>query len=280
MSYKQILVQLDDNRQRSEKLIAAAIRLARDFAAQLVGVYVVPGLDMTPSLAAMLPDGIVAARLKQSGDAQHDAERTFREAAARDGLAAIEWRAPAGPAIETAIAHGRTTDLIVVGQAEPDAEGAAFTADLINADVLSTGRPVLVVPYTGADPTWGEHVLVAWDGGHEASRAIADALPLLRRARKVSVMVVNADEASVAGSAPAATRLAAWLTQHGVDIGIVHQESTDVRVGEWLLSRVADSGCDLVVMGGYAHARVREMVLGGVTRSMLAAMTVPVLMSH
>jgi nucleotide-binding universal stress UspA family protein len=257
-----------------------SIGLARDFAAQLVGVYIVPGLEMTPSLAAMLPDGIVAARLKQSGDAQHDAERAFRDAAARGALASIEWRAPAGPAIETAIAHGRTTDLIVVGQAEPDAEGAAFATDLINAAVLSTGRPVLVVPYTGAEPTWGENVLVAWDGGHEASRAIADALPLLRRARKVSVMVVNADEASVAGSAPAATRLAAWLAQHGVDIGIVHQESTDVRVGEWLLSRVADSGCDLVVMGGYAHARVREMVLGGVTRSMLAAMTVPVLMSH
>jgi len=257
-----------------------SIGLARDFAAQLVGVYIVPGLEMTPSLAAMLPDGIVAARLKQSGDAQHDAERAFRDAAARGGLASIEWRAPAGPAIETAIAHGRTTDLIVVGQAEPDAEGAAFTADLINAAVLSTGRPVLVVPYIGVSATWGENVLVAWDGGHEASRAIADALPLLRRARKVSVMVVNADDASVAGSAPAAARLAAWLAQHGIDIGIVHQDSTDARVGEWLLSRVADSGCDLVVMGGYAHARVREMVLGGVTRSMLAAMTVPVLMSH
>ena len=165
-----------------------SIGLARDFAAQLVGVYIVPGLEMTPSLAAMLPDGIVAARLKQSGDAQHDAERAFRDAAARGGLASIEWRAPAGPAIETAIAHGRTTDLIVVGQAEPDAEGAAFTADLINAAVLSTGRPVLVVPYTGLDDgaAVGENVLVAWDGGHEASRAIADALPLLRRARKVS----------------------------------------------------------------------------------------------
>jgi nucleotide-binding universal stress UspA family protein len=126
----------------------------------------------------------------------------------------------------------------------------------------------------------GENVLVAWDGGHEASRAIADALPLLERARKVNVLAVNADENSSVGDAPAADRLVAWLSQHGVDVSVVHQQSDDVRVGEWLLSQVTESGCDLIVMGGYAHSRVREAVLGGVTRSMLQAMTVPVLMSH
>lgn len=280
MSYKQILIHVDDDRERSEQRLDAAIRLARESAAQIVGAYIVPGFEITPSLAAMLPGEILDARLRQSGDAQHGAEQAFRSAAARAGLASVEWRAPAGPAIETAVAHGRTTDLIVVSQVRPDAEGARFAADLIDSAVLSTGRPVLVVPYIGIGATLGENVLIAWDGGHEASRAIADAMPLLERARKVTVIAVNTDEASATGGAAAAARLAAWLAQHGVDVGVVHRESTDVGIGEWLLSRVSDSGCDLIVMGGYAHARMREVVLGGVTRTMLEAMTVPLLIAH
>jgi nucleotide-binding universal stress UspA family protein len=280
MSYKQILVHIDDDSEHSAQRADAAMRLAHAFAAQLVGAYVVPEFEITPSLAAMLPKELVNARLAQSGDAQHRAEATFLQAAAQSGLTAVEWRAPAGAALDIAVAHGRSTDLIVVSQAKPATDSAAFASNLINAAVLSTGRPVLVIPYIGAGATLGENVLVAWDGGHEASRAIADALPLLERARKVNVLAVNADEDSSVGDAPAAARLVAWLSQHGVDVSVVHQQSADVRVGEWLLSQVTESGCDLVVMGGYAHSRVREAVLGGVTRSMLQAMTVPVLMSH
>ena len=280
MSFKQILVHIDDDSQRSAQRTEVAMRLAHTFTAQLVGAYVVPEFAITPALAAMLPAELVSARLAQSGAAQHGAEATFLQAAAQSGLAAVEWRAPAGPAIDIAVAHGRSTDLIILSQAQPETEGAAFASNLVNAAVLSTGRPVLVIPYIGAGATLGENMLVAWDGGHEASRAIADALPLLKRARQVSVLAVNADEDSSVGDAPAATRLVAWLSQHGVDVSVTHQQSTDVRVGEWLLSRVADSGCDLVVMGGYAHSRMREAVLGGATRSMLHAMTVPVLMSH
>lgn len=280
MALKQILVLVDDDAARSAQRTAVAARLARAHDAELVGAYLVTGVAMTPSLAAMLPDDVVRARLAQSGGAQHRAERAFRDGATQAGVAAIDWRAPAGAPVEAAVAHGRATDLVVVGQPESGGPSAAFATDLLNAAVLETARPVLVVPYIGAPATCGEHVLVAWDGGRESTRAIADALPLLERARKVEVMAINAGDAADATGAPAASRLAAWLATHGIDAGDVHHETTDVNVAAWLLSRVADSGCDLVVMGGYEHSQLRERVLGGATREMLEAMTVPVLMSH
>jgi nucleotide-binding universal stress UspA family protein len=280
MALKQILVHVDDDTARSAQRAAIAARLARTHDAELVGMYLVTGVAMTPSLAAMLPDDIVRARLAQSGNAQHRAERAFRDAAAKAGLAAIDWRAPAGAPLEAAIAHGRATDLIVVGQAEPGGTDVVFATDILDAAVLETARPVLVVPYVGLPPTSGEHLLVAWDGGREATRAIGDAMPLLERARKVEVLAIDTGDATDATGAPAAARLTAWLARHGVDVGAVHHDTTDVGVAAWLLSRVADSGCDLVVMGGYEHARARERVMGGATREMLEAMTVPVLMSH
>ena len=110
--------------------------------------------------------------------------------------------------------------------------------------------------------------------------APSDALPLLERARRVTVIAVSRDETAAAEDSPAEARLGAWLREHGVDVEIARHAVGDVTPGEWLLSRAADLGSDLIVMGGYGHTRVRELVLGGVTRTMLQAMTVPVLMSH
>jgi nucleotide-binding universal stress UspA family protein len=277
MTYRQILVHVDDAQPSAER-VAAAVRLARQFDAALVGAYLVPTATLTPSVAALLPGDVVKARLAETGGAQHDAEHAFRRAAA--GVRAVEWRAPAGPPIDAAIAHARACDLCIVGQPRPGAGEAAFAIDLAAAAILSSGRPVLCVPWIGAPPTLGTDVLVAWDGGREATRAIADALPFLAAAQRVRVVAVNRDEDAELTGKVAAARLGGWLAQHGVAVTGIDHDTTDVDVAAWLLSRAADLESDLVVMGGYAHARMREAVLGGVTRSMLGAMTVPVLMSH
>jgi nucleotide-binding universal stress UspA family protein len=124
--------------------------------------------------------------------------------------------------------------------------------------------------------------MVAWDGSREAARALADALPFLIRARQVTVACLD-PSASVRGAdAPARDRLVAYLHRHGVTARLESDNvgDEDLAVGDWLLSRVADLGGDLIVMGGYGHPRWRERVLGGATRMLLARMTVPVLMSH
>ncbi|MEO5784147.1 MAG: universal stress protein [Casimicrobiaceae bacterium] len=147
--------------------------------------------------------------------------------------------------------------------------------------MLSSGRPLLIVPMIGAQPVLGDNVLVAWDGGREAARAVADALPLLQRAKRVTVIVVDADGGLRSRGPAAESPLVAWHHRHDVNAEVHRYDAPDIPIGEWLLSRAADGGSDLVVMGGYGYTRrVRELVLGGVTRTMLQSMTVPVLMSH
>lgn len=266
----------------SRSQLGVAVGLSRNFAARLVGIYLDDAMEITPSVAALLPNDIVAQYLRTNADAQRAAEDAFRQAAAAAAVTDIEWRAPAGEAIEAAVAHARCADLIVVEQPAPAEAGWSFAAQLVAAVLLETGRPMLVVPYVGAPATVGTNVLVAWDGGREASRALADAMPLLVRARQVTVACLDPGASARGVDAAARARLAAYLQRHGAAVHIEHDNlgEGDVAVGDWLLSRVADLGGDLIVMGGYGQPRWREQVLGGATRALLAAMTVPVLMAH
>jgi len=276
MSYRSILVHVDD--ESSVPRLDYAILLARAFSAELVGIYLVPGTDLTPSAAAMLRSDVVERRLGKFVDAQHAAEKAFAAATSNCGLAAVDWRAPAGPVVDAAIAHARCSDLFVLGQ--DNGSGAGFGTALVSNVLLSSGRPTLVVPRVGAPATLAENVLVAWDGGREAARAIGDAIPLLARAKRVDVVSVDDAAEPAVSDRLADARLRAWLGRHGVAVDIARQEARDVGIGDWLLSRAADAASDLVVMGGYGHARMRELVLGGATRTMLRSLTVPVFMAH
>jgi nucleotide-binding universal stress UspA family protein len=279
MPFKTILVHIDAS-EPCKRRLEAAIRLAVDFRALMVGIYLVAGTDLPPSVAVLLPSDVLDRHLRESVDAQREAEQLFRRASAAGHVATIEWRAPAGAPLDAAIAHGRCADLFVMGQYEPDDPARLFNQELVATTIVSTGRPAMIIPYTGARSTLGENVLVAWDGGREASRAIADALPFLERARKVTVIAVDSGSNAHMVDTHATSRLAAYLHANGVAASISHDDATEISIGDRLLSRAADLGSDLIVMGGYGHARLREFVLGGVTRTMLETMTVPVLMSH
>ena len=281
VTYKTILVLLEQGAETNSR-VRIAVDLARSFSAGLVGVYLSTSPEITPSVAALLPDEIVDRYLRGSGDVQYAAEQAFREAAAKAEWRDVEWRSPSGPPIDAAVAHGRCADLIVVGQPRVGEASWLFSSQLATAALMETGRPLLVVPYVGASRSLGDSVLIAWDGGREASRAVADAMPLLRRATRVTVGCFDPGASERGADATGRARLAEYLRRHGISIEIDYTKlgPIDIPVGEWLLSRVADLGCDLVVMGGYGHPRWREQVLGGATRTLLSSMTVPVLMSH
>jgi len=123
-------------------------------------------------------------------------------------------------------------------------------------------------------------VLIAWDAGVEAARAVRDALPLLRRADTVEVAVFDPERGRREHGEQPGADVALYLARHGVKVSVARQSGADFEVGAQILSRAADTGADLIVMGAYGHSRVRELVLGGVTRTILESMTVPVLMSH
>jgi nucleotide-binding universal stress UspA family protein len=274
-----MVVLLDDSVHCRHR-VDLAVSLALEHGSELVGVYLVPTAEVTPTIAALLPPDVVARRLADSGDAQHRAETAFREAASKAGLTAIEWRAPAGNPIDAALVHTRCTDLAIVGQSDVAGPHRAFARELAENVVLSCGRPALVVPYLLASAETGRNVLVAWNGGREAARAVADAMPLLTSARQVVVASLGRGASNSDTIAHAQAHLASYLRAHKVDARFKHHDAERGAVGERLLSLAADLGSDLIVMGGYGHARSRELILGGVTRTMFEAMTVPVLMSH
>ena len=279
MSFKTILVHIDRSEHCKGRL-DAAIRLAVDSRALLIGIYLVAGTDLAPSVAALLPSDVLDRHQRESADAQREAEQFFRRATAAANVGNSEWRAPAGAPLEAAVVHGRCANLFVMGQPEPDDPARLFGQELVTTTIVSTGRPTIIVPYIGARASLGENVLVAWDGGREAARAIADALPFLERARQVTVIVVDSGSTGHMVDRQAISRLTAYLHANGITATITRDDATGIGVGERLLSRTADLGSDLIVMGGYGHTRLREFVLGGATRTILETMTVPVFMSH
>jgi len=279
MDYRSLLVHIDDSDQSDVRLDIAA-RLARKLDAELAGAYLVPTRELTPFTSAMLPDAMVQQRLHESGDAQARAELRFRAAAEREGLMAVDWSAPAGPPIDAAISHARYSDMTILGQAQPTEAHAAFANDLVRSVLMSSGRPVLIVPHAGEFASIGETVVIAWKEARESARAVADALPFLERARKVVVVSISAPRDESVRETLSDAGIAAFLARHGVAAEVRHEVAEDIDAGNLLLSRAADLEADLIVMGAYSRPRLSEFVLGGVTRVMLQAMTVPVLMSH
>jgi nucleotide-binding universal stress UspA family protein len=174
--------------------------------------------------------------------------------------------------------HARYADLTVVGQGIDLKDAPHDLAFLPEELALGVGRPVLVVPRYGTFETFGERVLIAWNGSREATRAVHDALPLLTRATKVTVLSIDPEPDS--GARVPSADITLHLARHGVSAEADSTVALDMAVGDMLLSRAADLGANLLVMGAYGHSRVREMVLGGATRHILQHMTVPVLMSH
>lgn len=279
MAYRSILVHLDDNARTAARL-DFAIRFAQRFDSQLVGMYVQPSYEIYPFAAEMLPADFVQQSIEQRLEAQRAAETAFREASANAGLPRIEFRAPAGDAYQAAAIHARYADLTIVGQPERDALDRAFANDLAHSVVMGAGRPVLLVPYAGRVETLGERVLVAWKDTREAARAVGDALPLLSSARFVQAVTVAPDDDEALAQFVAERQLQAYLALHGVEAAVKRIVAPDVNAGEFLLSQAADSSADLIVMGGYSHRRIRELIWGGVTRTILRTMTVPVMMAH
>ena len=282
MALKDILIQLDTTPRCAARLNLAAALAARH-GAHLAGLLVadIPSANYFYGAAMPLvpanPDEIIA-RLRQEADAAAaPVQQAFNECLRRNSIEG-EWRMAEGnPPITTAL-HGRYADLVVVGQPNPyePNDGDPITV----TTVMTSGRPVLAVPFAGDFPMIGERVLIAWNASREAARAVNDALPLIRNAKQVSVLAINPQPGIGGhGDVPAAD-ISLHLARHGVKAEAAHTVAKDISDGEALLSYAADIGADLIVAGAYGHSRARELVFGGVTRTLITEMTVPVLFSH
>ena len=216
----------------------------------------------------------------QQAEAQERAESVaaaFDEATRRAGVSAETRRIEAGIGdVPTRFAHiARRFDLSVIGQFESGRDHPTKNT-IIEAALFESGRPVLIVPFIQKDRLKLDHVMVCWDGSRAAARAVADAMPFLTRSGKASIVVADIQSAKSLPGADIATH----LTRHGVNGTIERFPVSKIDVSNAILSYAADTYPDLIVMGGYGHSRLREFILGGTTRGMLASMTKPTLMSH
>jgi nucleotide-binding universal stress UspA family protein len=280
MTYKTILVHLS-RRTRAEHLLRAALPLARRSNAHLIGLYVLPP-PVVVTDAGMGYGAQVITLDRSALETEAVALKAQFEAATRGEPVVTEWRLvdSAEPDVVRAVLeHARATDLVVVSQADADADSIVLS-DTPERVALESGRPVLIVPHTGRFDTLGERVLVAWNNRREASRAVFDALPLLKEARDVRVLWVNPQKDGVLPEQLPTAEISAVLARHGVKATAATTVAAGIDIGNEILSRAADEGSDLIVMGCYGHSRLRELVFGGATRSILQQMTVPVLMSH
>ena len=256
-----------------------AVSVAEAFGANLAAVtFAYEAVLPATLMGGGLPVDFINEQRALAEEAANAAMTRLKEMARRTGVAVEAW-------LETTSLAGaadifghlaRRFDLSIVGQANPDVVGPQEL--IIEAALFQSGRPVVVVPYIQKTGLTLNRVLVCWDGGRQAARAIADALPFLHRAKAVEVVVV-ATKPIKSDDSPGAD-IARHLAHHDLNVCLKRLVTGGTDVANTILSYAADVSADFVVMGGYGHSRLREFILGGVTRGVLSSMTIPTLMSH
>jgi nucleotide-binding universal stress UspA family protein len=279
MSYKTILTHCND-KERLGRLVGVAAPLAAAFGGRLVGVSVIPPIAVIPAGVPGATDVIVLDEHAKAYRAENPAmQRAFEETARAHNVVA-EWRegdAGSSTVARVVIRHARTADLVVALQTASDWKGS-LDLDIADRLALESGRPVLIVPNRGSHPPVPKRIVVGFTDRREATRAVFDALPLLQRAEKVTVIEVDPNPGPEIAAIRAA--LCATLAHQGVTCEEVTAASRHGNVGDTLLACCERMRADLLVMGCYGHSRLREFVLGGASRHLLGSMTLPVLMSH
>jgi nucleotide-binding universal stress UspA family protein len=255
-----------------------AVSVANMVDAHLTGIAFVYDPIVPVAATGYVPPEVIETQQRDNEAAAKAAVEHFNAAAGRAGITVESDKLPASLASAGEQFGGiaRRFDLAVVPQGEPDKD--AVEELIAESTLFESGRPVIIVPYIQKAPIKLGRVMACWDGSRQATRAIADAMPLLERAGQVELVIV-ANERGKQDEIPGAD-MGQHLARHGLKVDVNRITEGDIDVADALLSHAADASVDFMVMGGYGHSRLREFVLGGVTRSVLRSMTVPVLMSH
>jgi nucleotide-binding universal stress UspA family protein len=279
MSYRSILVYLDDT-ERTPVRVALAAALARKHDSHLIGLAPTGIIDIPgkprPALAGDEYIPLTSESLYARARAVAEA---FEAQVSKLGPLSFESRVDEAEPGPSTIVHGRTADLVVIAQSDHHAPTPAISWDFPPLVLMGTGRPVLVVPNAGHFASVGEHVLVAWDGSREATRAMTDSLPLLQLAGRVDLLQFEEPDYGKSLASKGIAEAVRWLQRHGIRATAL-EVSRQGHVGKALIAQASSLGADLIVMGAYGHSRLSELALGGATRAMLEGMSVPVLMSH
>jgi nucleotide-binding universal stress UspA family protein len=263
----------------ADGLIDCAVSVAKVFDAHLDGI-VCTYQPINPAIVVGASAAYFAAATQYNTDTDEAAARLdqFEIASRAAGISHGARSVCDSPVLanEALSEISRLYDLSVVPQ--PDRAKPGHHDPLPESILFSSGRPMLMIPYIHTGPFKIERVLICWDGGRPAARAVHDAMPFLRKAKTIDLVAVNEDEDSVGEASSEA--LIAHLIRHDLCVTPHRYTSAPSNIHNSILSLAADSDTDLIVMGGYGHSRLREFILGGVTRGVFKSLTVPALISH
>ena len=288
-AFKSILVPVGDAQTATQPL-DAALGLASRLGSHVTGLHV--RVDPTTAvplvgegMSGAMVEEMISIAETQGAQRAKAARKLFDEACARHGAPlasapgaaglSAEWLDLTGREDDVVAWRGRLSDLIVFAHTGTDADVPAMMT--LNSALMATGRPLLLCPAEGG-AGFGRSIAIAWNGSVEASRAVAAALPLLIKAESVTILAVT-EHAEKTIEAPA-DELAAYLAWNGVTAKISLAQATTAHAGEELLRQAGKAGADLLVMGAYTHSRLRQLILGGVTRHVIAHAPMAVLMCH
>lgn len=279
MAYKDLLVQIDDTKACATR-VEATLDLAGRFDAHVTGLYLVPEIILPVAVEGYISPDLDADLRRQEQERADAALDRFRQAAEAKDVE-FDTRVDRGMIAtfpDLFGVHSRYADLTIIGQTNHN-DDVPSTPEPQNV-VLTSGAPVLITPFIGTPKSCGERVMVAWNASCEAARAVRDAMPFLEQSQAVDVVTFRPKSGQEEHGELPGANIALHLARHGIRVDVQRLDSTDIDVGDALLSHAADRGSDLLVMGGYGHSRLREFVLGGATRTILRSMTIPVLMAH
>jgi nucleotide-binding universal stress UspA family protein len=279
MGYKTILAVLDTP-QNARQITDFGIALAEHFSAHLIGVHA-ETLAAVPLIAPMeIPDPAAVQVLQEVAQKETaEVQRIFGELTASQGVSTEcrSFMSSAGYGSSSVMETARSVDLIVASQSDP--AHADHRADL-ETFLFESGRPMLLVPYTMKVVKPVKRVMIAWNGSREAARATFDAMPFLKAAESVEVLVIDPPERGDQTPELAGTEIASALSRHGINVTLTTQQSGGLSASAMIENRLTENSVDLLVMGGYGHSRWWEMLFGGVTRNLLDSMTALTLLSR
>ena len=255
-----------------------ATALATRFGAHLIGLHS-EALPIPYTSTIGFPEAeFIQASTEFNAERSRRLERIFKDHTATAGLSA-EWRSLesfTGDSAQSGVASARSADLVVAAQID-SGSGAGDTPDL-DALLYDAGRPVLVTPRGGPSVSSFSKVLVSWNGSREAARAAFDALPFIIEADSTEILVIDPPDNPEAEEAGAA--IAAALARHGAKVSVHMENSNGSSVDTVIRNRVSETGADLLVMGAYSHSWLRQLLFGGVTRTVLQSMPVAAFLSR
>lgn len=272
MSLNSILLHVDSSPGYPARL-ELAINLAKTHGAHLKGIYVLSHAYYAPRHTA----GMTEAERK-AGD-------IFNEKTSQAGISAewlfVDWSVVGVSVTEIITMFAYYCDLVIVGQPDHNSPDSNTPLDLPERLGLGAGCPILMVPYTGAFTTTGERVMIAWKSGRESARATKDALPILEKARHVSVVTISSSDNHDHRDEENARSICSRLARHSVNAG--HEQilgGSSISIGDLLLNYACEQKMDLLVMGAYAQSRRGVFMFSPVAKHLLSHMTLPILFSH